>query len=168
MGNGERNLHFMSGFTARTGFRYQDLYLLARVLEDASDSLDQAWRVGVQDELPILATSKIRYGIEASPRISGSSSDVVAPGPDWDVLVLAQNKLEFAEVKSGVVTKEDRLAFWRRLRRELAASSSDSTEIAPVLVVDPNEAGDLTKWNELSVIASQFTGTSPITCMAFH
>jgi hypothetical protein len=29
----------MSGYTARTGFRYQDLYLLFRVLRDASDSL---------------------------------------------------------------------------------------------------------------------------------
>lgn len=151
----------MSGYTARTGFRYQDLYLLFRVLRDASDSLDRAWHIGAQDALQNLDTSQIRYGIEASPRPSGQNGELIASGPDWDVLVLSQNRLEFAEVKSGAISKDDRLAFWKRLRRELASGSRAATDVVPVLVVDPNTAGDLIKWQELAAAASQFSSSPP-------
>jgi hypothetical protein len=151
----------MSGYTARTGFRYQDLYLLFRVLRDASDSLDQAWQNGAPEVLQVLDKKAVRYGIEASPRIDGPNCESVAVGPDWDVLVLTRGKLEFAEVKSGAIAKDDRLVFWKRLRRELASGSMDVTNIVPVLVVDPDKAGDLTKWQELAAAASRFSCTLP-------
>jgi hypothetical protein len=152
----------MSGYTARTGFRYQDLYLLYRVLRDASDSLDRAWQTGVADVFQILDQKSIKYGIEASSPISGTASGDVIPGPDWDVLVLAKNKLDFAEVKSGAVMKDDRLVFWRRIRRELASPPNGITNVVPVLVVDPKNAGDLTKWHDLASTASKYSGLAPM------
>src|ERR1019366_840584 len=123
----------MSGYTARTGFRYQGLYLLFRVLRDASDSLDQAWQIGHPDVLQNLDQSQIRYGIEASPRVAGPTGGRITAGPGWDVLVLARDRFEFAEVKSGAVSKDDRVAFWRRLRRELANGSKGMPDLVPVL-----------------------------------
>jgi hypothetical protein len=143
------------------GFRYQDLYLLFRVLRDASDSLERAWQNGLADVFQILDKEAIRYGIEASPRIAGPTVEAVTTGPDWDVLVLAHEKLEFAEVKSGAVSKDDRLAYWCRLRRELANGLCGSTIVVPVLVVDPNTAGDLSKWQDLSTVASKYSGSPP-------
>lgn len=151
----------MSGYTARTGFRYQDLYLLFRVLRDASDSLDQAWLIGASDIVQVLGKQKMRYGIEASPRVATPTEGTITAGPDWDVLVLADNKLEFAEVKSGAVSKDDRVAFWCRLRRELAEGYKGRAEVVPVLVVDPGTAGDLTKWQGLAIAASKFFGSPP-------
>ncbi len=150
----------MSGCAARTGFHYQDLYLLFRVLQNASESLDAAWQNCIPDIHKILDRNGIRYGIEASPRIDATNPQQTL-GPDWDVLVLASGKLEFAEVKSGTLSKEDRLAFWKRLRRELGSKSEESTDVVPVLVVDPNAAGDLTKWQNLAATAAQFSGLPP-------
>lgn len=150
----------MSGYTARTGFHYQDLYLLFRVLRNASDSLDEAWQNGNPDVLQILDKNGVRYGIEASPRTDATAGQPTV-GPDWDVLVLTRGKLEFAEVKSGTISKDDRLTFWKRLRRELGSNSRKKTEVVPILVVDPNTAGDLNKWQELAATASKFSGSSP-------
>src|SRR5207247_320878 len=143
-------------------FRYQDLYLLFRVLRDASDSFDEAWQSGIPDVIQVLDKNEIRYGIEASPRTDTTDGKPITVGPDWDVLVLTRGKLEFAEVKSGAISKDDRLTFWKRLRRELGSSSGKATDVVPVLVVDPNAAGDLTKWQELAVTASQFSGSPPL------
>ncbi len=128
---------------------------------DASDSLDQAWQRGPQDVLQVLDRSQMRYGIEASPRVAGPTDGVTAAGPDWDVLVLGKDTLEFAEVKSGAIPKDDRLAFWRRLRKELADRSSGTSAVVPVLVADPGTAGDLTKWEGLAAAASAFSGSPP-------
>ena len=103
----------MSGSIARTGFLFQDLYLLARMLRTASKSLDLAWRTSAPDVVESLKDLQVRFGLEASSSAGESL--------DWDVLVLTGNKLEFAEVKSGPVSKEHRIAFWRRLRRELTS-----------------------------------------------
>jgi hypothetical protein len=151
----------MSGFVARSGFRYQDLYLLFRVLNNASNSLHDAWRSGVSDVISVLDKDHVRYGIEAPRRVEISPATTTEPDRDWDVLVLAKDRLEFAEVKSGTVSKQDRLAFWLRLRRELAKASDSKLNIVPVLVVDPNTAGELEKWRQLSSQASAFKGTPP-------
>lgn len=160
-GNGELQSHIMSGHIARSGFQYQDLYLLLRVLRDASGSLDHAWENGVSEVLRVLDGSEVRYGIEASPRANEKTGEVATGGPDWDVLVLTREKFEFAEVKSGAIDKDDRLAFWKRLRRELAARPEESDKVAPILVVDPDKAGDLTKWQELGAASRRFSGPSP-------
>ena len=103
----------MSGSIARTGFLFQDLYLLARMLRTASNSLDLAWRSSAPEVVESLKDLQVRFGLEAPSSAEESL--------DWDVLVLTGNKLEFAEVKSGLVSKEHRIAFWRRLRRELTS-----------------------------------------------
>ena len=64
----------MGGFSARKGFLYQDLYLLFRVLRDASDSLGRAWVDGANDAFQLLNKSQTRYGIEASPRDSAADA----------------------------------------------------------------------------------------------
>ena len=151
----------MSGYTARTGFRYQDLYLLFRILQDASTSLERVWQNGIGDTLDALDKIEVRYGIEASPRTDLQSGEAISEGPDWDVLVLTRGRFEFSEVKSGAITKDDRLAFWKRLRRELASPLWVGVEVVPILVVDPDNAGDLSKWDELAAAASQFTGSGP-------
>ena len=131
----------MSGSIARTGFLFQDLYLLARMLRTASNSLDLAWRTSAPEVVESLKDLQVRFGLEAS----GSAEEL-----HWDVLVLTGNKLEFAEVKSGLVSKEHRIAFWRRLRRELTSEDKGTMQLVPVLVVDPEKAESLTKWNELA------------------
>lgn len=151
----------MSGHIARTGFHYQDLYLLYRVLRDACDSLEEAWEKGLSDVLPILDKNGARYGIEASPRSPLDKGESGPTGSDWDVLVLALKRFEFAEVKSGAISKDDRLALWGRLRRELGRQPTEATNLVPVLVVDTNKAGDLTKWQGLAEAAFQFSGPAP-------
>jgi hypothetical protein len=151
----------MSGFSARSGFRYQDLYLLYRVLRNASNSLEDAWANGATDVLGILDRNSVLYGIEAPRRAASPSGAPDTADRDWDVLVLAKEKLEFAEVKSGAVSKQDRLAFWSRLRRELSKAADSKVEIVPILVVDPNTSGELEKWNQLASFASAFTGAPP-------
>src|SRR5579862_1478603 len=124
----------MSGSTARKGFEFQDLYLLLRVLRAASDSLDSAWTKGTADVFHAGDDHVPKFGIEASPRVA-AVHDPNPSGPDWDVLVLSRDKLEFAEAKSGAVQKEDRLAFWRRERRELHRNAAQVHTFVPVLVV---------------------------------
>ena len=41
--------------------------------------------------------------------------------------MLGASKLEFAEVKSGAVSKDDRITFWRRVRRELKRDANAAT-----------------------------------------
>ena len=151
----------MSGHAARLGFRYQDLYLLLRVLQDASAYLDKAWNTGLPNGAGLLDGSPTRYGIEASLRTQGPADGTTVAGPDWDVLVSHDDTLEFAEVKSGTISKDDRLAFWRRLRRELASSSSHVKAVVPILVVDPDKAGELGKWEELATAAAASSGRAP-------
>jgi hypothetical protein len=144
----------MNGHIARAGFLFQDLYLLFRVLRAASESLDSAWGTGRGEILDLLTDLPIQFGIEASLRADGSA--------DWDILVLAKDKLEFAEVKSGQVTKEDRTVFWCRLRRELGRRTNCASQLTPILVVDPEKVESLTKWEELAGYARSFSGAPPV------
>lgn len=135
----EAVLPIVSGHLARKGFRYQDLYLLLRMLEVAGKELDQCWIQPAPNFAAALDTLPIRFGIEASPR--PDNAGVL----DWDVLVSNAQQLELAEVKSGSVDKDDRIAFWRRLRREL--SSTSPQDVIPILVVDPDALSDLSLWS---------------------
>src|SRR5260370_2721103 len=150
----------MSGSTARKGFEFQDLYLLLRVLRAASESLDSAWTKGTADVFHAANHPAPKFGIEGSPRVA-VVGDPNPPGPDWDVLVLSSDKLEFAEAKSGAVQKEDRLAFLRRVRRELHRNAAQVHTFVPVLFVDPSKSGDLEKWLGLAAEAASFAGQLP-------
>jgi hypothetical protein len=149
----------MSGHVARKGFLFQDLYLLLRVLRTASESLDSAWRAG-SDAIGALDLLPRRFGLEASASAAAKATPD-ADSLDWDVVVLGESKFEFAEVKSSVVTKSDRIAFWRRLRRELARDSNASALLVPILVVDPSNSDKLNKWQELAQAAVAFSALPP-------
>lgn len=145
----------MSGHLARKGFRFQDLYLLVRVLEAVGKQLDESWRQPASNFTVALDSLQVRFGIEASARNSTDANAL-----DWDVLVSSPEQLELAEVKSGAVEKDDRLAFWNRLRGELTASSSQ--RVVPVLVVDPDVAGELATWTGLAALAGDRTKTGTV------
>ena len=151
----------MSGQIARSGFLFQDLYLLLRILRAASDCLDSAWRAGQSSVVNLLGSVPIRFGLEASA--PDSSAGIVSGSIrlDWDVLVLRPSRLEFAEVKSGTVTKDDRIVFWRRLRRELNRDANAAIILVPVLVVDPTKVDSLNKWTELTQTAAAFSASPP-------
>src|SRR5437899_11829714 len=136
----------MSCSIASTGLLFQGLYLLERSLRTASSSLDLAWQTSAPEVAESLKDLQVRFGLEASSSAEESL--------DWDVLVLTGHKLEFAEVKSGLLSKEHRIAFWRRLRRELTSEDKGAIQLVPVLVIDPQKTDSLTKWNELAAIAA--------------
>lgn len=152
----------MSGYIARTGFRFQDLYLLLRVLRTASDALEQAWQSNAHDVIQTIRKWPVRFGIEASP-VANVTNDPNATTPDWDVLIESKTKFEFAEVKSGAIPKSDRLTFWVRLRREIAGNPDAAKTLTPVIVVDPQTAGEIDKWQKLPTTALSFGGAPPST-----
>src|SRR3954447_24572159 len=108
----------MSGSLARCGFRFQDLYLLRQMLRDTAETV-AAKMAGDGNPAPPL----LRFGIEATTSLAGS--------PDWDSLVEHADTIEVIEAKSGTISKDDRLALWRRLRREILSGAKK--KIRPVL-----------------------------------
>ena len=136
----------MSGSLARRGFRFQDLYLLRRILEEAASSL----AADVFGPDGSRRRSDLRFGIEARTSASGSS--------DWDGIISSVDECEVIEAKSGAITKGDRIAFWRRLRRE--AHRLNETSIHPVLVADPGRE-DIEKWQKLGTAAGSWCAEIP-------
>ena len=150
----------MSGHIARKGFLFQDHYLLLRVLRAASESLDSAWRAGSSNVIDELGRVPLRFGLEASPAAVASDSTDSA-SLDWDVLVLGGSRFEFAEVKSGALTKDARITFWQRVRRELTRDPHATALLVPVLVVDPSKLNALDKWHTLAQVAAAFSTPPP-------
>lgn len=128
----------MAGIEARQGFRFQDLILIERILEFCV-RLRQAEIAGTP---PPASPS---FSIEAVPA-TGS--------PDWDLVEVQvpATTIALEEVKSGVVvTKDDRSAFWRRLRRTAVALAAAKQIVVPRLTVDSvNFGGDRDLWRSLS------------------
>src|SRR4051812_37323075 len=117
----------MSGEFARRGFIFQDLYLLQRALLEAANQFTDESRTR-QD---------VQFAVEAR---TVASDNATAP---WDVLFLSGNECEVTEVKSGQLSRDDRLIFWRRLRRETAAHAY---LIIPSLVLDPSSGVNVELW----------------------
>jgi hypothetical protein len=129
----------MSGSLARRGFRFQDLYLLRRILDDTARTV--AADIGAESARTF--EQPLSFGIEATTSPSGS--------PDWDSIISSSDTNEVIEAKSGAIAKTDRMALWRRLRREIA--SGGDKEIRAVLVADPTTE-NLSKWEGLGVAAA--------------
>ncbi|MBN8628993.1 MAG: hypothetical protein J0M17_26265, partial [Planctomycetes bacterium] len=148
------------GSIARGGFRYQDYYLLLRVLKTIAREVERAMSSGLAPSTTILGNIKTKFGIEAR---SGSSAAVASDDEtrDWDVVVEEGKTLELVEVKSGKVSKPDRLVFWERIRREFAAPTGNSSEVHPRLVVNPDKIDDLQRWSSLAAEAKTFKGKIP-------
>src|SRR4051812_26098100 len=150
----------MSGTISRGGFFFQDLYLLRRILESIVSGLGGALASPAGVNFDALATITLLFGLEARPSDTfvGSTSDT----RDWDVVILDGKAMELAELKSGAVTKADRIAFWRRLRRELLEPLSDTHPVHPKLVVDPDKIDDLERWEALAGLAGKFLSTGTV------
>jgi hypothetical protein len=138
----------MSGALARKGFRFQDLYLLRRVLREAAEEVSHTVDRTVFDQA--------KFGIEACASAPNS--------PTWDSVVQYRDSREVIEVKSGTVTKADRVVFWKRLLRE--GHVVRDKHIRPVLVVDPSSE-EITKWGALGTMSThapskQSTSAQPV------
>jgi len=77
----------MNGQIARTGFRYQDLYLLLRVLEIVRGAYQDAWDSATSDLLTAAGSVKTKFGIEANSRPVGLTKSDDGPPSDWDIFV---------------------------------------------------------------------------------
>jgi hypothetical protein len=95
----------MPGIDARSGFIFQDSILLERILEYRAEIR----RAEIMAQPPPQET---RFGVESS---------IDKASPDWDILRIVreddQQEVFLEEVKSGNIDKNDRIAFWLRLRR---------------------------------------------------
>src|SRR5437879_2994398 len=98
----------MSGRLARSGFRYQDCYLLSRVLESLRDEFGQAWTSVTGEPFDIRA-DPARFGIEANTQHQPELQQLQPQQDllDWDVFVRIGETTELVEVKSGTVRKSD-------------------------------------------------------------
>ena len=143
----------MSGSDARRGFRYQDLYLLSRLLTRVREVLRTVWRTGGNELFAALDASALRFGLEAKPNAS-PLDQTEAP---WDITVSDGAEEEIIEAKSGEIQRHDRLVFWRRLRNAARLRLNHDTILIPALVVDP-EAESIGKWRGLADAAAGFTG----------
>lgn len=137
----------MNGGFARHGFRYQDYYLLWRMLPWVRRALLGAWRSGAEDVVAALNLADVQFGIEA--RAGGHASNS-RDDPTWDAIILEGERQETVEVKSGAVTKPDRIIFWKRLRRTVASVGATAGDIVPVLVVAGLETSERAMWTALA------------------
>src|SRR5882724_5428927 len=128
----------MSGSLARKGFRFQDLYILRRILEEGASHF-----ASIIEVPPSERPHQPRFGIEVGT--SAVSND------DWDSVIEYERRVEVIEAKSGCISKSKRIRFWRRLRRE--AQLNKNITVHPVLVVDPS-AEETTKWKQLAAFSS--------------
>lgn len=92
-----------------------------------------------------------RFGIEA--RTGSATSE---PTPMWDVTIEEREIWDVVEVKSGKLSKDDRLTFWRRLKRELAFARDSQKRIRPVLVLDSGvDPVSFKNFSELTMLARE-------------
>jgi hypothetical protein len=131
----------MSGALARKGFRFQDLYLLRRVLEESASHFSSILESALPNPL-----AQPRFGIEVGTS-AGSSAD-------WDSVIEYADRTELIEAKSGSISRGERIIFWRRLRREVQLGKTVS--INAVLAVDPS-VDETAKWAQLATFASTAT-----------
>ena len=134
----------MNGSLARKGFRFQDLYILHRILAEIGRRFVDA----AGDQLKA-ESGESRFGIEV-----GTDAD---RAPDWDNVIEYGDRIEVIEAKSGNVSRSDRIAFWKRLRREPGLAKNSN--IRAILVVDPS-AEETSKWEQLANFVSTAVTTS--------
>ncbi|ADB18094.1 hypothetical protein Psta_3431 [Pirellula staleyi DSM 6068] len=111
----------MPGEDSLLGLVYQQRYVQHRVLSQLA--LDAAKIVGGHAKL-------VRFVVEGRGGVVG---------PIWDILFeYSDGVLDLHECKNTTITKEDRLTFYDRLRREIAGGTA-ADRIHPVWVTDPGK-----------------------------
>jgi hypothetical protein len=111
----------MPGAESLGGLIYQQRYVHFRVLSQVA--LKAA---GATSDAPHV----VKFSVE------GWNGD---QGPVWDIIFEFSNgTLELHECKDTAISKEDRLIFYDRLRRQIA-SGTPAEEIRPVWVTDPDK-----------------------------
>lgn len=64
--NSVKEDYVLSGAAARTGFRFQDLYLLFRILTAARDGLLDAWNNADENPTRLPDSASVQFGVEAA------------------------------------------------------------------------------------------------------
>ena len=146
---------FMSGVTARLGFRFQDGFLLREGLRQLHQVLAVSWQQGSLDPCSDIRRCPIQFAIEAGATVSDAA-------PEWDSLFIEDGRTKVLEIKSGQVSADDRRAIWRRIRKETAASVEKIAQVDPVLVIDPSRTGNCDAFCKLAEFASQISGPPPL------
>lgn len=126
----------MTGVVSRSGFRFQDLVLVHRVLTELIDV--RLAEIGAKAAVPPLT-----YCIETNATSAGG-------GPDWDLITLTTGgSAVLEEVKSGPPSAEDRRQFWLRLRRTLSRVEQGEAVIPRLTVNKDNPPANPEIWRGL-------------------
>lgn len=135
------------GREARDGFWFQDAMILLRLL---NDGLDRRALQGVGESAPL----PLRIAIEQAAAASNATN-----GTAWDAITYAASRayvdsgIVLDEMKKGDIAKDDRITFWRRLRRTVA-EGIDATTIVPRLSLGADAVANPDKWRGLAHAAA--------------
>ena len=105
-----------------------------------------------------MAIDKLRTEDDRQPRFGIEVGTDTDRAPDWDNVVEYVDRVEVIEAKSGDVSRADRIAFWKRLRREVRLAKNSN--VHAILVTDPSTE-DTAKWDQLANFSSTATTTPP-------
>lgn len=134
----------MGGTESRQGFRFQDLVLADRVLEELINKR-AALIMGLAP-----AASK-SYHTEA-PLPGGT-------GPDWDSIDVTSQATLLEEVKSGAVDADDRRTLWKRVRATYAAVAPGAKVVVRLTVNSESPPAQLDYWKALPSLGATATAT---------
>jgi hypothetical protein len=137
----------VSGVTARSGFRFQDLVLAERVLAYILER--RAAKIAGRE------FASLHFGVEAVP-----SSQVGTP--EWDILQREGLRLTLEEAKSGEISADDRWQLWRRIRKTVASLTppEDAESLSITLTVNAEALpSNPERWRMLAVQTQTAAGT---------
>lgn len=109
------------GISGRRGYRFQDLVMLLRILDD-----------GLARH-----ASTIQGIAPQQPRTFRIEASAISDGPSWDIVELEGAAIIVDEAKSGAVTREDRHVLWKRLRTAIE-KGADVAALVPRLTATPS------------------------------
>ena len=132
-------------------------------MESIRDAYGDAWE-SQQDVLRLIDPLPQTFGVESNPeRTEASKSENGERPSDWDVFVSDRDMQKLVEVKSGAISKDYRVVFWRRLWRQLAHNQCDYLRLIAALVLDPNRPGNIEIWERLPATAAGCANQLPET-----
>lgn len=132
----------MSGVDARRGFWFQDARILVRLLRDA---LSRRVARLSGDAIP----APVRIRIEAATEVEANAQPPALPRPLWDSVAYQDASVIVDETKLGDVSKEERLAFYARVRATVEAPRS-TVGIIPRLTTAAGAQKNEEKWRGLA------------------
>ena len=134
-----------AGREARDGFWFQDATILLRLLRDGLRR--RALRAFGEEE-----PAPLKVAIEKP------AARIGAGGTAWDSVsyyvdqVCVEGGIVLDEMKKGDISKDDRVSFWRRLRRTVA-DGADASLVVPRLTLGADAVDEPEKWRRLGKAA---------------